>query len=475
MPPKTEPTLRIVLLGIPLQVAGSLEQILSEWGATLYIPPQFPIFRKRRLYGQTKPGTLLKRHIPMKTDSWSVTQSVFAEIDLVSHSGNSGEGEFAYPHERFETSYRIINMVVILQIITIVLSHGDVYLLGEAYAFGVIWSFVMNGLAILVLRFKDPSKREYRVPWNPRIAGVEIPVGIGIITVALLAVALVKLLTKQVATISGVVFTLVLFTAFTISEKVTRSRKSATAGLDQFRLVPGEELTPKAVGVRKENMLVMVRDQHTLYPLAAAIRRVSTSRQDVVVLHIRILVRSASGSSELAAEQLFSEREQTLFTRALALAEHEGKSVHLAVAAATDIWEGILRSAQSMQSSVIVLGASPNMPVAEEARYAGLAWEKLPEPKPQLILEIHTPDGLEEVFYLGPHAPHLTAKEIDLLHSLWLEFSTEVSPEEVHHHDIVHLALNELSGGLADGKRAEIAGRLKDHLAEIKSRRITKY
>jgi hypothetical protein len=51
---------------------------------------------KRRLYGQTKPGTLLKHHIPVKTDSWSVTTPGFAEIDLVSHSGNSGEGEFAY-------------------------------------------------------------------------------------------------------------------------------------------------------------------------------------------------------------------------------------------------------------------------------------------------------------------------------------------------------------------------------------------
>jgi hypothetical protein len=51
---------------------------------------------KRRLYGQTKPGTLLKHHIPVKTDNWSVTKPGFAEIDLVSHSGNRGEGEFAY-------------------------------------------------------------------------------------------------------------------------------------------------------------------------------------------------------------------------------------------------------------------------------------------------------------------------------------------------------------------------------------------
>jgi hypothetical protein len=51
---------------------------------------------KRRLYGRTRPGTLLKHHIPVKTDSWDVATPGFAEIDLVSHSGNSGEGEFAH-------------------------------------------------------------------------------------------------------------------------------------------------------------------------------------------------------------------------------------------------------------------------------------------------------------------------------------------------------------------------------------------
>ncbi len=49
---------------------------------------------KRRLYGRTKPGTLLKHHIPIKTDHWDVTTPGFTEIDLVSHSGNSADGEF---------------------------------------------------------------------------------------------------------------------------------------------------------------------------------------------------------------------------------------------------------------------------------------------------------------------------------------------------------------------------------------------
>ena len=52
--------------------------------------------RRRRIYGRTKPGYLLKHHIPVKTDRWDVASPGFTEVDLVSHSGNSASGEFAH-------------------------------------------------------------------------------------------------------------------------------------------------------------------------------------------------------------------------------------------------------------------------------------------------------------------------------------------------------------------------------------------
>jgi hypothetical protein len=51
--------------------------------------------RKRRIYGGTQPGSLLKHHIPVKTESWDVTSPGFSEVDLVADCGNSGDGEFA--------------------------------------------------------------------------------------------------------------------------------------------------------------------------------------------------------------------------------------------------------------------------------------------------------------------------------------------------------------------------------------------
>jgi len=50
----------------------------------------------KRLYGRTKPGTLLKHHIPLKTDRWEVATPGFTEIDLVAHCGSLGDGEFVH-------------------------------------------------------------------------------------------------------------------------------------------------------------------------------------------------------------------------------------------------------------------------------------------------------------------------------------------------------------------------------------------
>ena len=378
---------------------------------------------------------------------------------------------FRKPHRKFGTSYRILNLVVALQLLTIILSRGNIFILGEAYAFGVMWSFSMKGLAVLVLRYKEPGKREYRVPLNFRIGGTEIPVGLALITLTLIALCTINLFTKEVATISGVAFTIAFFAVFEISEAVTKKRASTHAELDQFNLETGDDLTPRALGVRPGNTLVMVRNYNTLYSLASTLDRVDPRKKDVVALHLRFLGRAAGSEYELEPEQLFSTEEQILFTRALGLAEKKGKTIHLAVAGATNKWEAVLRAAQSLESSVVVLGASPNRPVTEEARVAGLAWERLSDPKPQLTLVVYLPGGQEHVFYLGPHSPHLTPKEIDLLHSIWLELSNDVAPEEIHHHDVVHYALERLKDDLSDSERQEVLRGLREHLHDIQGRR----
>src|SRR2546430_1592567 len=252
---------------------------------------------------------------------------------------------FRQPHKRFGTSYRIINIVVALQIVTIIVSRGDVTFLANLYAFGVIWSFAMNGLAVLVLRYTSPGQREFQVPLNFTFRGVQIPVGLGLITSTLFLIAVVNLFTKPIATMAGGAFSILLYIVFTISERRGKRGGAAHVEMDQFNLELESELTPEAVGARPGNVLVPISNQYALYHLGNVLDRIKPGRRDVVVLHVRLLRRSASGENELEADQLFGSIEQQLFSQGLSMAEKRGKSIRLAVVAANDLWDGILRAA----------------------------------------------------------------------------------------------------------------------------------
>jgi amino acid transporter len=380
---------------------------------------------------------------------------------------------FRQPHRRFGTSHRIINIVAALQIVTIIISRGDVTFLANLYAFGVIWSFAMKGIAVLILRYTHPGDREYRVPLNFKLFGVEIPVGLGLITLVLFGIAIINLFTKIQATIAGVTFSIALFIVFTISERYTKHQRSGAkhVEMDQFHLEMEGALTPESVGARPGNILVPVSNVHALYHLGTVLDRIKPGRRDIIVLHVRILRRSASAEYELDAEQLFGSIEQQLFSQTLALAEKRGKSIRLAVVASNDLWDGILRAATSLQSSTIVLGRSAKESSEEQARQIGDAWERLGDQKPQFNLEIHLPNGDKVYKVLGPHAPNLTANEVNLLHSLWLRFSDVLAPRELHHHDVVHFALEEVKKEIDEGQEDAVVTRLRAHLEANQSKK----
>ena len=371
---------------------------------------------------------------------------------------------FRQPHPRFGTSYRMLNLIVILQILTIILSGGDIFVLGEAYAFGVMWSFSMKALAVLVLRYKEPGARDFRVPFNLNLGKLEFPIGLGLITITLFALCATNIFTKQVATVSGLAFTIIFFTIFEVSEKVTHKRGAAHAELDQFNLQYGEDISLQSLGCKPGGILVPVSNYHALYHLEEVLNRVSRDRRDVVVLHVRLLGRVSTGEFELEKDQLFSSNEQFLFTKVLSLSEKHGESVHLAVVTANDLWDGILRAARNLESSRIVLGRSAKFTGPELARDVGMAWERLPEPRPQFDLELLTPAGGREYYILGPHAPHLTPNEVKLIHEMWLRFSDRLAPRDLHHHDIVHFALSEVMREISDGKEGEVINRLTEHV-----------
>lgn len=378
---------------------------------------------------------------------------------------------FRKPHKRFGTTSRIINIIAALQLTTIIVSRGNIEMLGEAYAFGVAWSFAFNALSVLVLRYKMPHAREWRVPGNFRIGGREIPVGLATITALLYMLAGINVLTKKVATISGIAFTVAFFLVFEFSERYNKKRHKLTAHVmgqenEQFRLHSTEEISPEALHIRPGNVLVAVRNPTHLEHLKTTLEKTDTRRQDIVVVTVKIVTQAGSGEHGLEPDQVFADQENVVFSRVVGLAEKAGKHVELLTVPGTDPWLAIVQTASVLKSARLVTGLSPNLTPAEQGRRVGTAWEELPAPRPSLSLEVVMPDPNESMYFnLGPHPPRLWPEDVDLTHGLWLDLIDRGAGDELRHRDVVSVALRRLKRELQTDEGDDV---LRDVIATVR-------
>ena len=298
---------------------------------------------------------------------------------------------FRKPHQKFGTTYRMVNLITLMQIATILGSGGNLYLLGEAYAFGVVWSFFLKGLGVLALRFQR-NDQEYKTPFNLRVGGREWPVGLAVTVLMLFFVAIANLFTKKIATVYGVSFTLLLFTVFLISERVNKRREAAgKKGLEEFNLDHQPQVDVAHLKARPGCVLVALRDYNNMSHLKRVLEKTNLRRHDVVVMTAHP-VSAGAGEFELQDDQLFGVYEQELFSRVVAVAEREGKPVELLVVPASDPFLAMVQAAATLKASRLVTGISARMAGDELARRIGLAWERLPEPRHPFSLEIIAPD-----------------------------------------------------------------------------------
>jgi len=278
---------------------------------------------------------------------------------------------FRLPHRRYGTTFRIINMVVGLQIFTIIASGGNVYALGEAYAFGVVWSFVFKALSMVILRFKDRRPREWRVPLNVRVGRRELPIGLALIFLVLLATALMNLVTKRVATEWGVAFTIVFFVMFWLSEHIGHRNGRSLQHLEKFNVRYTPELEPATVGIRRGGCKVVpVRDPTNLRHLDRALAEAQEDDVDVVVPTVKIdRDLAATGSNPN-----FTPDEQAIFTAVVDLAERHGKTVIPLVLTSNDVFFAVARTAQELGAREVIFGRSEKLQPDVQAESFAIRW-----------------------------------------------------------------------------------------------------
>lgn len=363
---------------------------------------------------------------------------------------------FRKPHQKYGTTHRILTLMAILQILTIVASRGDVLLLGEAYAFGVVWSFALKALGVLVLRFQRHDQ-EYKVPLNFSIGRREIPFGLASATAALFLVAIANLFTKKIATLYGVSFTIFLYLLFTISERINaRKKQTHRSDLEKFTLETRDAVDAQTLRARPGCVLVAVRDFRRLSHLQNVLKKTNLRKHDIVAMTIR-QISAAAAEYELQEDQVFAVPEQELFSHVVSLAEKQGKTVELLAVPATDPLTAMVQTATALRASKLVVGVSSRMPSEELARRIGLAWEQLPQPRYAFSLEISSQDREPIFVNLGPHPPRLWPEDVDRAHRLWLRLAAETSlGAKLHHRDVVGVALRNLEDKLDSRERDQL-------------------
>ncbi|MBV8233424.1 MAG: amino acid permease [Planctomycetaceae bacterium] len=292
---------------------------------------------------------------------------------------------FLKPHPRYGTTYRLLNLVVGLQLFTIVASRGKVLTLGEAYAFGVVWSFVFKALAMLVLRFKEPGRREYEVPLNIRVGRYDVPLGIALIFLVLFITAVVNFMTKEVATISGVIFTAAFFAVFTGSElaHIRRTGKAAEhhEHLEQFNQSKADEITPAALGITNPyRKLVAIRSPYNLGMLEKCLSETDPETTDVVVMTANVLPPASGDSTPKITDQ-----DRALLTAVVNLAEHAGKPVKPLIVPTNEPFYALARTARSIGAQELIMGMSNKFDPETLLDHVAFYWFHVCESEPAPI------------------------------------------------------------------------------------------
>ena len=283
---------------------------------------------------------------------------------------------FLKPHRRYGTTYRILFLIAALQLLTIVLSGGDMYVLGEAYAFGVVWSFVFKALAMVVLRFKDRSPREFKVPLNMHIGGVEIPFGLIHAVPRAVLHGLAEPLDQGSrhdrrldlhGGVPGRVHDFGTDPRTTAGRRASQARRAIQSAKTAERDQPPQSLNrDKLIAsswrfARRNNLFMLERTLHESDP----------ETTDVIVMTAKV---TPAGGEAAMADLDLDRYEQQLMTAVVERAERAGKQVKPLIVPTNNPLFAVVKTAKELDVQELVIGASNKFTTEEQLDQISFYW-----------------------------------------------------------------------------------------------------
>jgi APA family basic amino acid/polyamine antiporter len=230
--------------------------------------------------------------------------------------------------------------------------HDEVAFLAALFSFGVLLAFAAAQLAVIRLRFTAPDlERPYRVPWNVRIRGADVPMPTAVGIVLTLAVWVAAMITHSGARYGGPIW---LAAGLVVYGLVRRHRGE---GLLERVVSPDEQVDLVEPPALSKILVPMKLGPIGEEMIATAVKLAQEGGSEVEALHV--LRMPLSKSLDAQADPAEEERAVESLEEARLLGEDHGVVVRGTSVRARSIGEAIVSEAIKKSVDLIVLGSAP--------------------------------------------------------------------------------------------------------------------
>jgi hypothetical protein len=185
--------------------------------------------------------------------------------------------------------------------------------------------------------------------------------------------ALANLATKEVATISGVSFSLILLVVFVSTERYYEKKRRGAKHehIEQFNRELTQEVTPKRLNLTLPyRVLVAIRSPQNLFMLEKTLADMDPDTTEAIVMTAKMLPPGDQQTTDLRLDTY----DEKLMTAVVKKAESVGKQAIPVIIPTNNPLHAVMRTAYDIGAQEIVIGASNKFTAEEQLDQISLYW-----------------------------------------------------------------------------------------------------